>query len=85
MWSSFGYQYPQPLERTPPTEMAKQELRFGEFISLDEMLAAIEGVDLQAVDALREREGREWARVLRLFWLRRGRRSRRPRTRPPRR
>ena len=39
---------------------------------------------LQAVDALAEREGREWARVLRLFWLRRGRRSRRSRTRRPR-
>ena len=40
---------------------------------------------LQAVDALAELEGREWARVLRLFWLRPGRRSRRSRTRPPRR
>ena len=39
---------------------------------------------LQAVDLLGEREGREWARVLRLFWLRRGQRSRRTRTRPPR-
>lgn len=38
---------------------------------------------LEAVDALGEREGREWARVLRLIWLRRGRRSPRPRTRPP--
>jgi SAM-dependent methyltransferase len=46
--------------------------------------AALERL-LQAVDALGEREGREWARVLRLSWLRRGRRSRRPRTRPPRR
>ena len=36
------------------------------------------------VDALGEREGREWARVLRLSWLRRGRRSRPTRTRPPR-
>ena len=40
---------------------------------------------LDAVDALGEREGREWARVLRLLWLRRGRRSRPTRTRPPRR
>jgi SAM-dependent methyltransferase len=46
--------------------------------------AALERL-LEAVDALGEREGREWARVLRLFWLRRERRSRRPRTRPPRR
>ena len=40
---------------------------------------------LADVDALGEREGREWARVLRLVWLRRGRRSRPTRTRPPRR
>jgi SAM-dependent methyltransferase len=40
---------------------------------------------LQDVDALGEREGRVWARVLRLLWLRRGRRSRRTRTHPPRR
>jgi hypothetical protein len=40
---------------------------------------------LAEVDALGEREGREWARVLRLSWLRRGRRSRPTRTRPPRR
>jgi SAM-dependent methyltransferase len=40
---------------------------------------------LDEVEALAEREGREWARVLRLCWLRRGRRSRRTRTRPPRR
>ncbi|MGZ6163502.1 MAG: class I SAM-dependent methyltransferase [Myxococcaceae bacterium] len=40
---------------------------------------------LEAVDALGEREGREWARVLRLVWLRRGRRSRPTRTHPPRR
>jgi len=40
---------------------------------------------LDAVDALGEREGREWARALRLRWLRRGRRSRRTRTRPPQR
>ncbi|HZJ54859.1 MAG TPA: hypothetical protein VFD38_12030, partial [Myxococcaceae bacterium] len=39
---------------------------------------------LDDVDALGEREGREWARVLRLSWLRRGRRSPRTRTRPPR-
>jgi len=39
---------------------------------------------LQAVDARCAREGREWARVLRLLWLRRGRRSRPTRTRPPR-
>ena len=39
---------------------------------------------LDDVDALGEREGREWARVLRLSWLRRGRRSRPTRTRPPR-
>ena len=39
---------------------------------------------LAEVDALGEREGREWARVLRLSWLRRGRRSRPTRTRPPR-
>ena len=39
---------------------------------------------LAAVDALGEREGREWARVLRLLWLRRGRRSRPTRTRPRR-
>lgn len=39
---------------------------------------------LEAVDALGEREGREWARVLRLVWLRRARRSRPPRMRPPR-
>jgi SAM-dependent methyltransferase len=40
---------------------------------------------LADVDALGEREGREWARVLFLRWLRRGRRSRRTRTHPPRR
>lgn len=40
---------------------------------------------LTDVDALGGREGREWARVLRLLWLRRGRRSRPTRTRPPRR
>jgi SAM-dependent methyltransferase len=40
---------------------------------------------LDEVDALGEREGREWARVLRISWLRRGRRSRPTRTRPPRR
>lgn len=40
---------------------------------------------LEAVDALGQREGRAWARVLRLVWVRRGRRSRRTRTRPPRR
>lgn len=40
---------------------------------------------LDAVDALGEREGREWARVLRLVWLRRGRRSRPTRTHPLRR
>lgn len=40
---------------------------------------------LEAVDALGEREGREWARVLRLVWLRRGRRSRPTRRRPPQR
>jgi SAM-dependent methyltransferase len=39
---------------------------------------------LDAVDALGEREGREWARVLRLSWLRRGRRSPRTRTHRPR-
>ena len=39
---------------------------------------------LADVDALGEREGREWARVLVLRWLRRGRRSRRTRMRPPR-
>ena len=39
---------------------------------------------LDEVDALGRREGREWARVLRLSWLRRGRRSLRTRTRPPR-
>jgi hypothetical protein len=39
---------------------------------------------LDEVDALGEREGREWARVLRLSWLRRGRRSRPTRTRPQR-
>ncbi len=38
---------------------------------------------LETVDALAEREGREWARLLRLVWLRRGRRSPRTRTRPP--
>ena len=37
---------------------------------------------LDEVEALAEREDREWARVLRLCWLRRGRRSRRTRTRP---
>src|SRR5262249_46853603 len=35
--------------------VAKQELRFGEFISLDEMLAAIDGVELPEVDALATR------------------------------
>ena len=40
---------------------------------------------LVEVEALAEREGREWARRLRLSWLRRGRRSRRTRTRPLRR
>ncbi len=40
---------------------------------------------LDEVEALAEREGREWARLVRLGWLRRGRRSRRTRTRPPRR
>ena len=40
---------------------------------------------LDQVEALGAREGREWARVLRLSWLRRGRRSRPTRTRPPRR
>jgi SAM-dependent methyltransferase len=40
---------------------------------------------LADVDALGEREGREWARVLELSWLRRGRRSRPTRTHPPRR
>ena len=35
--------------------VAKQELRFGEFFSLDEMLAAIDGVELQEVDALASR------------------------------
>jgi len=40
---------------------------------------------LDEVEALAAREGREWARMLRLFWLRRGRRSRPTRTRPPRR
>src|SRR5262249_49920263 len=45
--------------------------------------AALERL-LQAVGALGEREGREWARGLRLFWLRRGRRSRRAPTAPPR-
>ena len=39
---------------------------------------------LSEVEALGEREGQEWARVLRLSWLRRGRRSRPTRTRPPR-
>ena len=39
---------------------------------------------LTDVDALGERAGREWARVLVLRWLRRGRRSRRTRTHPPR-
>jgi SAM-dependent methyltransferase len=39
---------------------------------------------LDEVEALGQREGREWARVLRLSWLRRGRRSRRTRTRRPR-
>ena len=40
---------------------------------------------LDEVEALGEREGREWARVLKLAWLRRGRRSPRTRTRRPRR
>jgi len=40
---------------------------------------------LDEVEVLGEREGREWARVLRLCWLRRGRRSRRTRTHPPQR
>ncbi|MGZ6140418.1 MAG: hypothetical protein ACXWLA_07070, partial [Myxococcaceae bacterium] len=40
---------------------------------------------LEAVDALGEREGREWARVLRVVWLRRRRRSRPTRTHRPRR
>ena len=35
--------------------VAKQELRFGEFFSLDEMLGAIDGVELQEVDALASR------------------------------
>jgi SAM-dependent methyltransferase len=39
---------------------------------------------LDAMEALGEREGREWARVLNLSWLRRGRRSPRTRTRQPR-
>jgi len=39
---------------------------------------------LDEVAALGQREGREWARVLRLSWLRRGRRSRPTRTRRPR-
>jgi SAM-dependent methyltransferase len=39
---------------------------------------------LDEVEALGEREGREWGRVVLLSWLRRGRRSRRTRTRPPR-
>jgi SAM-dependent methyltransferase len=39
---------------------------------------------LTAVDALGAREGGEWGRALRLLWLRRGRRSRPTRTRPPR-
>ena len=39
---------------------------------------------LDEVEALGAREGREWARVLRLAWLRRGRRSRPTRTRRPR-
>ena len=39
---------------------------------------------LDEVEALGEREGREWARVLKLAWLRRGRRSPRTRTRRPR-
>jgi SAM-dependent methyltransferase len=39
---------------------------------------------LEEVEALGEREGREWARVLKLAWLRRGRRSPRTRTRRPR-
>ena len=43
------------------------------------------GIPGAAEHALREREGREWARVLRLVWLRRGRRSRPTRTHPPRR
>jgi SAM-dependent methyltransferase len=40
---------------------------------------------LEDVEALGVREGGEWARVLRLSWLRRGRRSPRTRRRPPRR
>ena len=39
---------------------------------------------LDEVEALGEREGREWARLLKLAWLRRGRRSRPTRTRRPR-
>ena len=39
---------------------------------------------LDEAEALGEREGREWARVLKLAWLRRGRRSPRTRTRRPR-
>jgi len=39
---------------------------------------------LDEVEALAEREGREWARVLKLSWLRRGRRSRPTRTHRPR-
>jgi len=39
---------------------------------------------LDQVEALGAREGREWARVLKLCWLRRGRRSRRTRTHRPR-
>ena len=40
---------------------------------------------LDEVEALGAREGREWARVLKLAWLRPGRRSHRTRTHPPRR
>ena len=39
---------------------------------------------LDEVEALGAREGREWARVLKLCWLRRGRRSPRTRTHRPR-
>jgi hypothetical protein len=39
---------------------------------------------LDEVESLGEREGREWARILKLSWLRRGRRSRRTRTHRPR-
>ena len=40
---------------------------------------------LDQAEALGAKEGREWGRVLKLSWLRRGRRSPRTRTRPPRR